>query len=521
MHTRRPAWPGLAVLMLPTFIVAMDTTALLLALPRLGTDLGATAVEQLWISDSYGFMVAGTVVAMGTLGDRIGRRRLLLAGAAAFAALSVAAAFTTDPGSLIAVRALLGIAGATLAPATLGLIIEMFPDPRKRGKAVALWAACQFTGGALGPVVAGILLQHFWWGAVFLAAVPAMAVLLAAGPVLLPASRGDRTAALGLPDVALSLAAVLLTVHGIKQAAVHGTTADTPRQFLVPALALAAGAVLGGIFARRQLRARTPLLDLRLLRDRPSAAVLAALVGAGIALAGTGLLVTQYLQNVHGRTPAATALLFAPVGLGVAAGTLAAPALARRMPPATAIAGGLALSAAGGLLLAATGTARGTADLLLIVTAATVLALGTGPLFALGTGLVVGSVPPERAGSAAAVSETGNYIGGSLGFALLGTLAAAIYRERTDGSSESPAAAAAASRDLPADEAARLLNAAHDACTAGMRATGLVCAAVLAALAVLVTAAMRPASDRAQAGRPPENEPPATRRPAPDGAAGR
>jgi DHA2 family multidrug resistance protein-like MFS transporter len=197
MRVNRP-WLGLVVLMLPPLLVAIDMTALLLALPRLSADMGATNVQQLWISDSYGLMVAGLVITMGTLGDRIGRRRLLMIGGAAFAALSVMAAIAVSPLMLIVARALLGVAGATLTPSTLALITNMFRDERQRGQAIAIWATCQFTGGALGPVLAGILLQHFWWGSVFLVAVPAMALLLLAGPVLLPDFRSDQAGRLDL-----------------------------------------------------------------------------------------------------------------------------------------------------------------------------------------------------------------------------------------------------------------------------------------------------------------------------------
>ncbi|WP_431676558.1 MFS transporter [Kitasatospora sp. KL5] len=484
---------GLALLMLPTLIVAMDVTALLLALPQLSADLGATGVEQLWISDGYGLVVAGLVITTGTLGDRIGRRRLLMTGAAAFAVLSVVAAFATGPLMLIVVRALLGAAGATLAPSTLALITSMFRDERQRGQAVAVWAACQFTGGALGPVLAGLLLEHFWWGSVFLAAVPPM-VLLLAGPVLLPEFRSDRA---GRPDpagVGLSLVAVLLAVYGIKRLAVGSVPA-------VPAAALVAGTAVGLLFVRRQLRVEAPLLDLRLLRNRPFTAVLVALVFAGIAMAGTGLLVTQYLQGVLGRSPLASAVLFAPMGLGVAVGTVVAPALARRTRPTTAIAGGLVVSALGSLLLVG---ADGAGALPLVVAGITVLALGTGPLFALGTGLVLGSVPPERAGSAAAMSETGNYFGGSLGFALLGSLAAVVYRSRTDGTSDSLAGAVAAAHRLPDGRGAELLHTAREAFTAGLHVTGAVAAAVFAGLACL-TLAMRPAP-RTTAAPVPEYE---------------
>ncbi|MEU6019488.1 MFS transporter [Streptomyces sp. NPDC047515] len=485
------AWLGLVVLMLPTLLVAMDATALLLALPRLSADLGASNVEQLWISDSYGFMVAGLVITTGTLGDRIGRRRLLMIGGAAFAVLSLVAAFAVSPLMLIVARALLGVAGATLAPSTLALITNMFQDERQRGKAIAIWATCQFTGGALGPVLAGFLLQYFWWGSVFLFAVPAMVLLLLAGPVLLPEFRSDQAGRLDLCSVGLSLVAVLLMVYGVKQLAVEGAP-------VVPTTALAVGAALGFLFVRRQLRLEAPLLDLRLLRNRPFTAVLVALVFAGIAMAGTGLLVTQYLQSVLGYSPVVSAVLFAPMGLGVAVGTMAAPMLARRMKQTTAIAGGLVGSALGSLLLVGVDGARA---LPLVMTGIAVLALGTGPLFALGTGLVVGSVPPERAGSAASMSETGSYFGGSLGFALLGVVAAVVYRSRMHGLSDSLAGAVTAGRRLPPGQGAELLRTAREAFTVGLHVTGVVAAVIFAGLAVLVLA-MRPVTRTVPAALP-------------------
>ncbi|MFF0392858.1 MFS transporter [Kitasatospora sp. NPDC004615] len=487
MRVDRARW-GLALLMLPTLIVAMDVTALLLALPRLSADLGADNVQQLWISDSYGLMVAGLVITMGTLGDRIGRRRLLLTGAAAFAVLSVVAAFAVDPLMLIVVRALLGVAGATLAPSTLSLITNMFRDDRQRGRAIAIWATGQFAGGALGPVLAGVLLQHFWWGSVFLIAVPPMLLLLIAGPALLPEFRSDRAGRLDPAGVGLSLAAMMLLVYGIKQLAVDGISGGAS---VWPAVALVVGAVLGMLFVRRQLRVDSPLLDLRLLRSRPFTAVLVGLVFAGVAMAGTGLLVTQYLQNVLDHSPAVSAVLFAPMGIGVAVGTMTAPALARRMKQTTAIAGGLALSALGGLLLA---VVDGDGALPLAMTGITVLALGTGPLFALGTGLVLGSVPPERAGSAASMSETGNYLGGSLGFALLGVLAAIVYRHGMHGTSDSLAGAVAAAQQLPAEQGAALLRDAREAFTTALHVTGLAAAVIFAALAVLVLTMRQPAA---------------------------
>ncbi|MEU8125023.1 MFS transporter [Spirillospora sp. NPDC049024] len=493
-------WLALAVLVLPSLLLAMDITALLLALPRLSADLGASGTEQLWISDAYGFMVAGFVIAMGTLGDRIGRRRLLFAGAGAFAVLSVVAAYAPDPGTLIAARALLGVAGATLVPSTLALITNIFRDERERGKAIALWATCQFAGGAFGPVLAGLLLQRFWWGSVFLAAVPVMALVLVAGPFLLPEFR-DRTA--GRVDklsVGLSLGAVLPVVYGMKQLALADGGGG-----LVPVAAIAAGAAVGAVFVRRQLRLDHPLLDLRLLRGRAFSAVLVSLVLAGVAMAGTGLMATQYLQGVLGYSPLASAVLFAPMGLGVAAGTMAAPALAKRVRPATAIASGLAVSAAGCVPLAVSD------GLAAVITGVTVLALGTGPLFALGTGLVVGSVPPERAGSAASMSETSNYLGGSLGLAVIGVVGAGVYQARMDGvagpAAKTLAGAVAAAADLPPGPAEELLRSAHAAFTAGLHVSGAIAAAIFAGLAVLAAASARGTAKTAAPAAAGEAEP--------------
>ncbi|GLY84247.1 MFS transporter [Actinoallomurus iriomotensis] len=490
----RREWIGLAVLVLPTLLVAMDMTSLFLALPRLSADLGANGTEQLWISDAYGFMVAGFVITMGTLGDRIGRRRLLLLGGAAFAVLSVAAAYASTPEMMIVARGLLGVAGATLMPSTLALISNMFRRDGQRAKAISVWATCQFAGGALGPVLAGVLLQHFWWGSVFLIAVPAMVVLLLAGPVLLPEYRNPAPGRMDPVSVALSLGAVLAVVYGLKQLAVEGA-----HDLALPLAAIVVGTAVGVVFVRRQLTLDTPLLDLRLFGNRSFTAVLVALVLAGVAMAGTGLLVTQYLQSVLGHSPAGSALLFAPMGLGVAVGTMTAPALASRMRPTTAIAGGLAVSVLGCLLLTQVSSTGG---LPLVIVGITVLALGTGPLFALGTGMVVGSVPPERAGSAASMSETSNYFGSSLGLALLGVTAASVYQHHmahagVPAARETLAGAVTAARNLPSDQAAELLHTAKDAFTSGLNLTGAIAAALFAALAVLTATTRRESAQAA------------------------
>ena len=487
-------WLGLAVLALPTLLVAMDVGALFLALPRLSNDLGATASQQLWITDIYGFMLAGFSVTMGTLGDRIGRRRLLLIGAAAFTATSVLAAWSTSAVMLIAARALLGVAGATLSPSTLALISNMFRDERRRNLAISVWAGCLFGGSAAGPVVSGFMLAHFWWGSVFLLGVPVMALLLVTGPLLLPEYRHPGAGRLDPASVALSLAAILPVTYGIKRLAAEGATGGAT----APALAaIAAGVAFGALFLRRQLRLDDPLVDLRLFGRPAIRGMLPAMMVASAALAGTSLMSTQYVQSVAGLSPERSGLLQAPTGVGIAAGTLLAPVLLRWLRPLTAIVGGLVCSAVAVLVVTQAGP---TGWLPAVVVCVAVAALGVGPVFALGTGMVVGSAPPEKAGSAASLAETSNVFGATLGLALLGSLGAAVYRHGMAGTArawvpaparETVAAATAAVGHLASGPAAELRAVAGVAFTHGMNAVAAAGTVLFVLAALLVVTALR------------------------------
>src|SRR5687768_15395654 len=285
--TRRE-WIGLAVIALPCLLYSMDLTVLHLAVPELTVDLQPTAAQLLWIIDIYGFMVAGSLIAAGTLGDRIGRRRLLLAGAAFFGVASVLAAFSTSAEMLIATRALLGLAGATVAPSTLSLIRNMFLDPRQRTTAISLWIMSFSLGGLIGPLVGGVLLEWFWWGSVFLLAVPVMALLLVVGPRLLPEYRDPNAGRLDLGSAALSLAAVLVVIYGLKQLAQDGPGWS-------PALAILAGLAVGVVFVRRQHRLADPLIDVRLFANRAFSAALATNVLSFFVIFGSFLFIAQYL----------------------------------------------------------------------------------------------------------------------------------------------------------------------------------------------------------------------------------
>jgi DHA2 family multidrug resistance protein-like MFS transporter len=264
--TRRE-WIGLGVLTLAALVYAMDLTVLNLAIPRISAELQPSSAQLLWIIDIYGFLVAGLLITMGTLGDRIGRRKLLLGGAAGFAAASLLAAFSTSAEMLIASRAIMGVAGATVAPSTLSLIFTMFLDPKQRSTAIGVWIAAYSAGGAIGPVLGGVLLEWFWWGSVFLIGVPVMALLLVLGPRTLPEYRDPNARRLDLLSAAMSLLAILGVVYGLKQIAQDGIGS-------VPVLAIIGGAILGVAFIWRQLHLESPTIDVRLFRIRAFSASL-------------------------------------------------------------------------------------------------------------------------------------------------------------------------------------------------------------------------------------------------------
>lgn len=477
----RRAWIGLAVLGLPTLLLALDMSVLYLALPHLAADLQPSSSQLLWIMDIYGFMIAGFLITMGTLGDRIGRRRLLLIGAAAFGAASVLAAYSTNSGMLIGTRMLLGIAGATLMPSTLALISNMFPNPRQRASAIAVWMCCFMGGTAIGPVVGGVLLEWFWWGSVFLLGVPVMVLLLVTAPLLLPEHRDPAPGRLDLVSVALSLGAILPIIYGLKELAKDAGGG--------PWLAMAVGAAVGVVFVRRQLRLAHPLLDLRLFRNRVFSSALAVMLLGALFMGGMFLFISQYLQLVEGLSPLHAGLWLVPPTVAMIAGTMLAPALAARIGARYVIGGGMAFAALGLVTLS---QVTATGGVLMVVTGMAVAAVGLCPGGALVTDIVVGSAPPERAGSAASMSETSGEFGIATGVALLGSLGTAVYRSRVVMPEGMPAQAAVAGRDtlagavaaaeqLPGNVADALLDTARAAFTSGLNLV-----AGLGAVALLV-----------------------------------
>jgi MFS transporter, DHA2 family, multidrug resistance protein len=489
----RREWVGLAVIALPCLLYAMDLTVLNLAVPKLSRDLAPSSAQLLWIVDIYGFLVAGLLVTMGTLGDRIGRRRLLLAGAAGFAVASVVAAVSTSPGMLIAARALLGVAGATLAPSTLSLIRAMFADPRQRTVAVSVWITSFSVGGAIGPLVGGLLLEWFWWGSVFLPAVPVMALLLVLGPLLLPEFRDPHAGRPDLASAVLSLVAVLAAIYGLKELAQDG-----PGWTAVGCIL--AGLLVGAGFVRRQRRLADPLIDLRLFANRAFSAALTTNLLSFFVGFGALLFTAQYLQLVLGLSPLQAGLWSLPSSAAFILGSMATPLLVRRAAPAVVMAAGLCLAAVGFGLLTRVDP---TAGLPLLVAGSVIFSLALAPVDTLATDLAVGAAPPQRAGAASAITETAAEFGGALGIAVLGVVGTAVYRgELAHGIPPGvPEQAAAVARDtlggavtvafqLPDRLGAALLEAAREAFTRGLHLAAAVSAAAALAFAVLVVAVL-------------------------------
>ncbi|MCT7658449.1 MFS transporter [Mycobacterium deserti] len=475
----RPAgtreWVGLGLLALPTALLGLDVTVLYLAAPSLAADLRPSATEMLWVMDVYGLMIAGFLITMGTLGDRIGRRRLLMIGAVAFCFASIAAAFAPDATWLIVARALLGVAGATLMPSTLALIGNMFADRRQRALAIGVWATVFALGMAAGPLVGALLLAHFWWGSAFLVAVPLVAVLVAAAPIVLPEYKAPHEGGFDIVSVALSLAAILPIVYAVKHVAVDGIDI----QSLIAAVVGAGSAVL---FVLRQRVLTAPLLDMTLFTSRAFTAALCVLLIGLIGVGGVMMLVTQYLQLIEGFSATESGLWMGPPAMAMFVAAIGAPLVARRARPGVVMAVTLALSLVGYALLATTGAGQP----ITVAVGFALVYLGLGAIAALGTDIVVGAAPPSKAGSAAAMSEMVQELGLAVGVALLGSLTTVMYRANIDiPVNTSPDVADHVREDLSsavavaAERGPHVVGNAHTAFMAGFNT-----AAVVAALAV-------------------------------------
>ena len=496
----RRAWIALAVLMLPVLLVSIDNTVLSFALPAISRDLAPTAAQQLWIIDAYPLVLAGLLVGMGSAGDRFGRRRLLLIGSTGFAVVSVVAAFAPTAEALIAARAALGFFGAMLMPSTLSLLRAVFTDREQRRLAIAIWASGFAAGSALGPLVGGLLLEHFAWGSVFLLAVPVLVPMLVLVPLLIPESRDPAPGRIDLVSTVLSLAAMGPIVYGIKSLATEGVDG-----FGVQAIVL--GTFCAIWFVRRQLRSESPMLDVRLFRQGSFGGAVLVNLFSVIALVGFLYFVSQHLQLIAGLSPvqAGVALLPGLVAM-IAAGLVVVP-IARRVRPRVLVPVALGLSAAGYLVIALGANSGSIAP---IIIAFVLLGVGIGAAETVSNELILSSAPPAKAGAASAVSETAYELGAVLGTAVLGSILAVQFRSgivlpailtdgQADAARETLAGAMTVSEELPASIGGELAASAARAFDGGVVVTSLIGVALMIAAAIVAAIALRnPAPGRSQ-----------------------
>ncbi|GAA4148121.1 MFS transporter [Phytohabitans flavus] len=488
----RREWLALALLCLPTMLTTIDINVMFLALPQVSEDLGANSTEQLWITDIYGFLISGFLITMGTLGDRIGRRRLLYLGGVGFIVASLLAAYSTSTEMLIASRALLGIAGATVMPSVLALIRTLFRDPKQMGAAMGLWGTALTVGVVLGPVVGGLLLGAFWWGSIFLMAVPIMALLLIAGPLLLPESRNPDAGRLDVLSMVLSLGGILPVIYGLKELASGGWEP-------VPAGWILVGLVFLLAFVRRQRRISSPLLDLTLLGNRTLGAGLTFAMFFAFVSGGLGLVATLFMQMVEGLSPFRAGLwMLLPAIAMIIVGNIA-PMVARKVRPAYILASGAVLGGVGMVMITQVDAETGLATL---VAGLVVVYIGGAPIGALIPFLVMSSAPPEKAGSAGSLPGAVGEFGVALGVAVLGVVGTSVYRSEVDVPAGVPAAAADAAREsiagavpaasqLGGPAGAELLSSARAAFTEGLNVVAVVTAVLFALLAVLALLGLR------------------------------
>ena len=482
----RREWIALAVLCLPTMLVMLDLNVVILALPHITTALDASVNQGLWITDIYGFLIAGFLVSMGRLGDRIGYRNLLLGGSFAFGVLSAVAAFATSAGELITIRALLGVAGATIMPSILALIRNMFTDQAQAGKAMGIWSMAMVLGISLGPTLGGVLLNSFSWGAIFLLAVPVMLLLLATGPFLLPNLRSTAPGRVDLVSVALSLATLLPAIYGLKELARNGWET-------FPFISLVVGVAFGIAFVTRQRRLADPLLDLRLFAIPAVAGALVVNLLAGFVLGGNGLLMTTHLQLVEGYSALGAALwLLIPSAL-VLVGMNVAMGLTKKIRPAVVLAGGIIVGAIGMVVLTQLSPVGG---LVVLMVGVSIVFLGIAPVNMLSNQLVMFAAPQEKAGSAGSLGTTSGELGTALGIAVIGSLTTVFYQlhlavpagvpaDSASAATDSIAAATDASGSLPAAVGQDLLTAAQSAYTLAYNNVAVVLAAMFVGLAVV------------------------------------
>jgi DHA2 family multidrug resistance protein-like MFS transporter len=474
-------------------VVSMDVSVLFFAAPAIAADLKPTATEQLWIFDVYGFILSGLLLTMGAIGDRIGRRRLLMIGSVGFALSSLLAAHAQTAEMLIVARGILGIAGSTLMPSTLALIRAMFQDSAQRTKAMSVWSAVMASGVTVGPIIGGLLIDSFSWGAVFLINIPAMALLLIIAPFLLPESRSAVRPRIDALSSLLALVAILSVTYSVKSLAEEGWAT-------APVVLLAVGLLAGLVFVRRQLANEHPLIDIRALMDRRVGGSILNNLIATFTLMANALICTQFLQSVLGYSPFVAALWSVLPSVAVGAAAPIAAKLSLTLGRPRVMTGGFLLSMIGFGVLTQV-RLEGFLPLVVMLVGAGLIAAGIVSVITLVADYVVGNAPTDRAGAVGGLIETSSELGGAFGIALLGCVLAAIYRsavspllpsglapDAADAAKMTIAGAAATAQHLPAAAAAQVMDASRDAFMTAMHATSLVAVIILllAAAATMV-----------------------------------
>ncbi len=412
-------WAALAVLTASLLVITMDMTILNIALPEIAAELQPTSEQQLWIIDIYSLVLAGLLVSWAAIADRWGRKRMLMLGYVIFALASLLVLIADSAEGVIAIRAFLGVGGAMIMPTTLSLIRVIFTDPKERATALGIWAAVSGLGAAVGPLVGGLLLEHFSWHAAFLVNVPLMLAAVVAGLLFLPESRVANPGKWDALAALLSFIGMILLVWAIKQFGKHAS-------FSVPEawVAIAFAAALLTWFVLRCMRSDAPLLDLRLFRSRPFSAGIVAALGTTFSMVAALLLIAQWLQLIDGATPIEAGVRLMPVAIAGAIASMLAPALSRVIGARAVLAGGLGFAAIGMLSI---GVAGDGLNLVGVIVAMTLIGGGTGSL-AIGSAMIMFGSPEEKAGNAGALEETSYELGATIGVAILGSISALIYR---------------------------------------------------------------------------------------------
>jgi MFS transporter, DHA2 family, multidrug resistance protein len=492
------SWIGLAVLVLPLLLITIDGTVLILGLPAISAELSPTGVEQLWMIDIYSLVLAGLLVAMSTVGDRFGRRRNLLIGAVVFATASVAGALATSPWMLIGARALLGVGGAIMMPSTLSLVRNMFLDRQQRRYAMAAWAAMASVGAAVGPIVGGWVIETFSWQAAFLMNIPVMLLLLILGPLLLPESRNPGLHKIDILSVVLSFAGMIGVVYAIK-------TLTGGKEIALGIAALVLGLTAVTLFVDRQLRLTAPLLDVRLFKVRYfRGAVIADLLSI-FAMVGALVALIQYLQLVLSLNPIQASIWLIPQAIFAATAAFVAAVVVKRLLPAYVITAGLLIAAIG---FGLTNLLSPTSSPALIAASLALVSLGAGIGLALSNDIIMSSVKPERAGQAAATSETAYEIGTTMGTAVLGGILVAWYtrvvtagtdaldlpRSIAERASSTMAEALLVAAEVGGDDGASILEIAELAFTEAIIVAGMAGAGIMVLTAIWALATLRGAA---------------------------